>query len=109
MDNLSDLIFWLIFGGILLYWVFNMVRRGGFKGSVFDAKILETVGEADGVERPLMKTKLKVHVLDRDSEKLVGIELVATSIGSYQMMPINLSATETRKLIHALEQAVSKL
>ena len=52
-----------------------------------------------------MKTALKVHVLDAAPEKAVGLEFVAKSIASYQMMPFSMSLAEARKLIAHLQAA----
>jgi transposase InsO family protein len=39
--------FWLVFAAIAIYFVFNMFRRGGLKGALFNAEIVGTVGEIE--------------------------------------------------------------
>lgn len=83
-------------------------KNRGLKGMMFGAGIRLTVGEVEGKGRSLMseKTTLKVHVLDATPEKAVGLEFVAKSIASYQMIPFSMSTTEARKLIAHLQSAI---
>jgi hypothetical protein len=83
-------------------------KHRGLKGMIFGAGIRLTVGEVEGEGRSLMTEKitLKVHVLDAAPEKAVGLEFVAKSIASFQMIPFSMSAAEARKLIAHLQTAI---
>jgi hypothetical protein len=105
-----DQIFPFIFGAVFLAIVVTMARgffaHGGFKGMMFGAGIRRTVGEVEGAGKSMMKTALKVHVLDGSPDRAIGLEFVAKSVASYQMLPISLSASEARRLVAHLQTAL---
>ena len=105
MDTPS-LIFLAVFTAIAGYLVFRFVKFGGIKAALFGARIERTAGEAVGSGGKIMKSIVKVHVLDGGPDKAVGLEFVAKSFASYQMLPISLSESEARNLIRFLENAV---
>lgn len=109
MDDFSAMFFWLVLGGFAVLFVFNIIRRGDFKGALFNARVAQTVGEVHGEGPVLAKARVKVHLLEKDAERLIGLEFVSTSIASYEMMPLTLSPAEARKLISVLEQTVAKI
>jgi hypothetical protein len=92
---------------VLGSFVFKIVKMGGLRGAMFGAPIVRTVGSVAGSNRSrLMNVAFNVHVLGgTDPEKAIGLELVAKSAASYQMMPLTLSVLEARKLIGLLEVA----
>jgi hypothetical protein len=93
----------LVVGMFLL----KIIKHSGFKGALFGASIGRTLGEVSSGGGKLGKTLIKIHTLQGDSDdKAVGVEFVAKSFASYQMMPCSLSVAETRKLISLLESAV---
>lgn len=101
-----EYIFFLFFAGIIGYFIFRMLKHGGFKGAMFGAGIKRTLGEVKGSGPKMMTTLLRVHELDGATlGKRVGVEFVAKSIGSYQMMPITLSASEAKELANLLNDA----
>lgn len=102
---------WYVFLGFFLLvigtFVVKIVKHGSFKGAMFGASIRRTVGEASSRGGKFASTMIRVHTLDGDSEhKAVGVEFVAKSALSYQMIPCSLSVAETKKLISLLESAV---
>ncbi|WP_148289689.1 hypothetical protein [Ideonella sp. B508-1] len=108
MAWLTENLFWFFFLGIVGYFIFRMVRYGGFKSAMFGAKIEKTLGEVEGQRQALLSSRLKVHLLEGGpSEKAVGIELVAKGVASYQMMPITLSAAEAKRLVSLLQSAIA--
>lgn len=107
MQWLIENLFWVAFLGIAGFFVFRMARYGGFKAAMFGATIEKTLGEVEGYPQPPVSTLLKIHILGGGSpEKAVGLEFVAKSFASYQMLPITLSASETKKLVSLLQAAV---
>lgn len=108
MDDLPQLLFWVLFAAISISFVFNAFRRGGFKAGMFNARIVETVGEVSGSGSSIVKTTVKVHKLERDAEHLVGLELVGKSFSSYEMYPVVLTKAEAKKLALILEQTIAK-
>jgi hypothetical protein len=78
----------------------------GSKGAMFGAKIERTIGQVD-CDVKFGSMVLKVHKLSGGhSEKAIGIEMVAKTFASYDMMPMTLSASEAKRLATLLEAAV---
>ncbi len=108
MESSFDTVFFIIFGLIVATFLFKMFKHGGFKGAMFGASIKNTIGEVAGSGSKIMKLSLKVHELDDETqEKAVGLELVAKSLGSFQMTPIALSVSEAKKLAELLNSATN--
>ena len=107
MDNAFETLFFVVFFAIVGYFVYRMIRHGGFKAAMFGARIDRTVGEVNGEKQGPMSIALKVHILRREAaEKLIGVELVAKSFASYQMIPVTLSITQAQQLTSLLNDAV---
>ena len=106
MDTPS-LIFLAALTAIAGYLAFRFIKFGGIKAAMFGARIEHTVGEAAGSGgKKIIKSIVRVHVLDGGPDKAVGLEFVAKSFVSYQMLPLALSEREARNLIRFLENAV---
>jgi hypothetical protein len=101
----SNLIVFGVFGAVAAYFAFRFLKFGGLKAAMFGARIERTVGEAEGSGGGVMKTLVRVHVLDGGA---VGLEFVAKSFASYQMIPLTLSESEARDLIRYLQSAVGQ-
>lgn len=107
-DDAFPFLFFLVFAAVAGSFVFKIIKHGGLKAAMFGAPIERTIGEVEGGGTRLMTVAVKVHKLDGDSpEKAIGLEFVAKSLASYQMMPVTLSAAEARKLATLLESAAS--
>lgn len=104
-ESLFPIFFFAVFSLVVGSFLYKMLKHGGFKAAMFGAPIERTVGEVAGGGMKLMNIGLKVHKLGGGREKAVGVELVAKSFASYQMMPVTLSTAEARKLIMLLEAA----
>lgn len=74
---------------------------------MFDAKIQSTVGNVNVTSPALTSQTLKVHALDRNGEKMLGIEVISKSEMSYQMLPIVLSLTQARALASLLRVGIA--
>jgi len=95
-----------LFAAVFALLVIKIFRHGGFKAAMFGARIERTIGEVSGERQGLVGVKVRVHLLDRDSKgKLVGIELTAKSVASFQMMPITLSSEDATQLAEFLKEA----
>jgi hypothetical protein len=106
MDFAPTTLFLIAFVAMLGYFGYQIFRHGGFKAAMFGARIEQMVGEVPVEKQGWMSVALKVHALRRDdSEKLVGIEIVAKSFGSYQMTPITLSVQQAQQLASLLQNA----
>jgi hypothetical protein len=92
------------FFAVIAWLLFRAFQFRGLRGAMFGARIQATVGEVAG-GGSVVNTVLKVHVLDNPPDKAVGIELVAKSLASYQVMPITLSVTEANTLVGLLQSA----
>lgn len=98
MNWLIENLLWILFLAIPGYLIFRMIRYGGVKSAMFGVKIERTLGEVEGYPQRPVSLRLKVHVLaDGSSNKAVGLELVARSIASYQMMPITAFCCRSKK------------
>ena len=106
MDTPS-LVFLAALAAIVGSLVFRFVKFGGIKAAMFGARIERTVGEATGSGgKNIIRSTARVHVLDGAPDKAVGLELVAKSLVSYQMLTLALSESEARNLIRFLENAL---
>jgi hypothetical protein len=102
-----SLVFFAIFAVIVGSFAYRILKYGGFKAAMFGGHIERTVGEVRGTGR-VANVKLRVHALSGGGEdRAVGVELVATTIGSYQMLPITLSVEGAEELIDLLKEATS--
>lgn len=104
----ATLVFLAVFGAVAAYFAFRFFKFGGFKPGMFGARIERTVGEAEGSGGNIMNTLVRVHVLDGGPEKAVGLEFVAKSFASYQMVPITLSESEAGDLLRYLQSVVGE-
>ena len=104
-ESFFPIFFFAVFALIVGSFLYKMHKHGGFKAAMFGAPIERTVGEVAGGGVKLMNVGIKVHKLSGGRDKTVGVELVAKSVASYQMMPVTLSAAEARRLITLLENA----
>jgi len=108
MDEWVGKIFWILFVGFGFFFLFRIIRYGGFKAAIFGAKIERTLGEVQAQSVAGVSTTVKVHVLSSESkDRTVGIELVAKSIASYQMMPIKLTSLDAQRLASLLQSAAA--
>jgi len=100
-------VFPLFIVAVAAYFGYRIIRYKGLRGALFGAEIRKTVGEFEGARLGPIRTILRVHVLGPDnmSGKNVGLEFVAKSFASYQMMPVALSRAETATLMALLQQA----
>jgi hypothetical protein len=96
--TLTEILVVLVNVLVVGYLLFKMVRRGGVKNSLFDARIETTVGEAEGAYGGMGKVRLKVHTMDRDGEAMVGIECVSRQFGEMALLTVRLTPAQTRTL-----------
>ena len=105
MDTFSILLIAVV-GLIVGSFAFKFFKFGGAKAAMFGGSIERTIGEARASSGRIVKALIKVHVLAGGPDKAVGLEFVAKSFASYQMLPVTLSESEARNLIRFLETAV---
>ena len=107
LKNLFPVLMIIVFAGVVISFVYKMFKYKGFKAAMFGAPITRTVGEVAGLDSSIIKSAVKVHILGGvPSEHAIGVELIAKSILSYQMLPISLSNAEANRLIALLQEAV---
>lgn len=101
-----DDLFWVVFAAVALFFVYRIVRHGGFRGALFGADIERTIGFVEGERRAGARTQLKVHVLSGSSgDRAIGIEFVEKGFLSYSMTPVTLSRSEAQRLAELLQSA----
>lgn len=93
----------------LAYFAYSVIRHGGFRGAMFGARIVDTIGEVEGADSRLSSTRIKVHILEAENSepRRVGIEVVMTSLASWASSPITLSQSQARELAGILERAAA--
>jgi hypothetical protein len=106
MDILS-LLFFAVVAMVVGSLIFRFVKFGGFKAAMFGAPIERTIGEVLGSSGRMTKITVRVHILGGRPERAVGLELVARTIASYQMVPVALSEDEARDLLRLLQSATT--
>ena len=95
-------VIWIAVAAVFAYFLFNMFRRGGMRGAMFNARISDT---SDDIEAG--GSTVKVHRLDRDGLALIGLEIVTTGLG-YEVMPIVLSPRQAQRLVSSLQKALGE-
>ena len=102
-----EYLFFVALGLVAASTLYRVIRNRGFRGALFGAPVRATVGEIELRPRGLVKSRLKIHTLGggRDSPQ-VGLEITHSTVGSWQMTPVSLTADEARRLAEALERAV---
>jgi len=100
---MGEIIFFIFFFVVLAWVIFAFFTQYG-KGMMFGGKIIKTF---DGIssKRKIFSNKVKVHAVDGGTVRFVGMEISASSIGSYQMVPITLPAREAKQLAQMLIEA----
>jgi hypothetical protein len=107
----GEILIFILLGAAAAFFIYLIVRHGGFKGALFGAKISSSIGEVAGATRGLGSQKLKVHVLDANDPAAprVGIELTSSTPLSWNTVPIKLSDDAVRELISLLEQSLGSV
>jgi hypothetical protein len=105
-DDAAKIIFFSFVALLIGAYIFKSFKYGGFKAAMFGAPINSTIGEVNGAGGKIMSVKVKVHMLGGFPDKAIGLEFVAKSISSYDMMPVTLSISEAKKLAALLHAAV---
>lgn len=108
-DQLFPMLFFVIFVFVIGSFVVKFIKYGGFKAAIFNAPIERTAGEVTASGGQLTSLVVRVHSLgDGSADKAIGLEIVAKSFASYQMMPVTLSISEAKKLAALLESATAR-
>ena len=106
LQDLFQILFFGIFALVVGSFIYKGLRHGGLKGAMFGARIERTLGQVDCSGVNFGSMVLKVHKLSGGGqEKSIGIEMVAKTFASYEMMPMTLSPVEAKKLATLLENA----
>ena len=87
----------LIFSGLALaYFIYQVVRKGGFKGAILGSKITQTLGEIALKESGFSKVYLRVHKLENGK---VGIELTSKAPFGFSMNGFSLNQNQLDQLV----------
>ena len=108
LDSWFDYLFWLVFAFVGGMFIWKMIRHGGMRAAMFGATIKRTVGEVAGTKANMYSTVLKVHQLAAASDRAVGVEFIAKSFASYQIVPISLSRDSALRLSEYLRVAAGE-
>ena len=78
MKDFLDIALPIFFGAAMIFALFKLVQKKGFMGMLFNAEILETIGEVGSEKDNTFKTAVKVHVLKGENSNLkVGAGVIA--------------------------------
>ena len=110
MNSLIESAFPFIFGAIILFMIYQFISKKGFRGLLFGAEVINTLGEVKGIKRGSLNTVARVHTLKGDdcSSDAIGIEIVAKSFASARITALSLSTNEAKRLANLLNEAVNK-
>lgn len=95
-------------GVILLPMLYKALRHRGLKGAMFGAPLVREIAELELATRGLTRTRLRIHLLDPHDRGLgphVGVEIVRSSLASWESSPIALTRSEARQLADQLSRA----
>lgn len=95
--TILDQFFWLPPVAFAAFFLFRLIKYGGFRGMLYGSTVLRTVGEVELTRTFGLTTSLRVLVLEN------GKVVLEYSGGSNRGIP--LSADHTEKLISLLQQA----
>jgi hypothetical protein len=108
-DSLFDKLFWVVFVGILASFAWKMWKNGGLRGAMFGSKVERLIGEVTGERSAMHSLKVRVHKLEgAEGKGIIGVEIVAKSVASYQMTPITLSRDAALQLAEHLRTAAGQ-
>lgn len=108
--NVSN-VFFVVFGLVAASVVYKAIKNKGLRGAMFGAPLRRLVSDMELEPRGMMKTKLKVHVLDPPDVSggpHVGVEVIHSTLGSWEMKPISLTRAEAQRLAEQLMLAVKE-
>jgi hypothetical protein len=103
-------IFGTLAGLALVFFLYQVIKNRGFRGAIFGAPVVRTIGELDLGRQGMVRTKLRVHRLEtaEPSSPEIGIEVSTTTIGSFNIAPIRLSRSQAMALNTLISQAVAE-
>ena len=87
----------------LLYIVYQILTKG-FRGSLFQGKIVKTYGEFQTLRVSGMTNKIKIYEIENKSESTVGIEIS----GPFEITPIRLKKEDIPRLIELLKKTINE-
>lgn len=106
-ESMAPFLVAAVFALVVGSFVLKIFKYGGLKAAMFGAPIERTVGEAKGGGVKFTSIAVKVHILAGGSpDTAIGLEFVAKSFASYEMMPVTLSVSEAKKLARLVDSAV---
>jgi hypothetical protein len=98
----------LLTGAVAAFLLFKIIKHRGWKGALFGAPVRQQLAEIELARGGMVKTKLKVNVLDPHDPAEgphVGVEIIRSTIGSWEMKPVSLTRAEARRFAEELLRA----
>jgi hypothetical protein len=99
--KLELILFIFVFVAVAISAILRLVKNRGFRGAMFGAPVRKQVSAIELDPRGGSRVTLRVHVLDPEDAGAgphVGVEVVRSAFGSWEMKPIALSRTEAQRL-----------
>jgi hypothetical protein len=107
MSVLTENWFWIIFGLVASFFLFQMLTKG-WKGAIFGARITKSFDAIKQESVGLTSGRVRVHVLNTKPQRSVGIEVVWATFLSWEMVPIKLSVEAAQRLVDDLSAAIDE-
>jgi hypothetical protein len=101
-------LFFAVFGLVAVAMLWRVIKNRGWRGAMFGAPVRRLVSELDLGRKGMIRTRLRLHVLDPSDPAEgphVGVEVVLSTIGSWEMKPISLTRIEAQRLAEELALA----
>lgn len=92
----------IILGFILIYFIYQVISKGGIKGALFGSKVIRTLGEIPLKESGFYRQYLRIHNLENGN---VGIELTSRAPFGFSMNGYSITKLQVDQLIIFLQNS----
>ncbi len=101
----EELLAWSVMAGVVAYVIARVVRSGGLRAALFNARIVSSEGDLKVDRTVLSSTSFKVLKLTKKGAQLVGLQVSTWLAFSFTTSPVVLTREEARALARLLDQA----
>ena len=108
MENLFIMFFFVVFIGVIIYFIYQLKTKG-LKGAAFGQTIKKELAEISAGEIGGSHCKILLVQLENDNygRTQIGLGIEYKSFAGYQLMPVFLTTASARRLAEALMSAAN--
>lgn len=109
LDNLPLIVMILTMLITLAYFTYSSIKHGSIRSGIFGGRSVKNIGEVSSQNKMngiMLTTKLRVNHLEGRNGRSIGIEAVAKTMLSYQLLPVIFNLEQTKELIALLNKTV---